>query len=297
MHYVFVINGRSDKAGVELEVRRQLEGSGISHEIYVTRGVGDATRYVNLYCDLGRYEEICFVACGGTGTANEVASAVVRHPGACMAFLALDGTCDYVKCWPDRDFSSLDAILAGEPLGVDVMKVGDNYAINSFSVGMDSMSAELADRYNADGVPDAYRRGVTGAVLRHRFNRFTVTVDGSRVGWGMNLLASVFNGSWYGGQFHAAPDADPCDGLLDVVVMRSMLLTEVALMMDKYRSGAHMTSPFCLRRMECCRGRHVELSSRDLMYASLDGEIFASTRFSVDILPGALTIILPAPKK
>ena len=58
MHYIFVINGREDKRWIADEVDRQIRqaGSGLDYEIYTTSGVGDATRFTRIYCDLDQVE-------------------------------------------------------------------------------------------------------------------------------------------------------------------------------------------------------------------------------------------------
>ena len=66
MKYIYIINGRADKASYYQEFFEQLKENPHPHEVYTTLGEGDATRYVRLYCDLHPDEEVCFVACGGS---------------------------------------------------------------------------------------------------------------------------------------------------------------------------------------------------------------------------------------
>lgn len=68
MYYIFVINGREDRAWILEEIKHQIQASNVrfDYETYVTRGVGDGTRFVKIYCDLHPQSEVCFVACGGS---------------------------------------------------------------------------------------------------------------------------------------------------------------------------------------------------------------------------------------
>ena len=77
MKYIYIINGRADKIPQYQELYDQLKEISHPYEIYTTIGEGDATRYVRLYCDLHPEEEVCFVACGGNGIINGVASGLV----------------------------------------------------------------------------------------------------------------------------------------------------------------------------------------------------------------------------
>ena len=79
MKYIYIINGRPDKAQYYSEFYEQLKQEPHVYEVYTTLGEGDATRYVRLYCDLHPEEEVCFVACGGNGIINGVASGLVGY--------------------------------------------------------------------------------------------------------------------------------------------------------------------------------------------------------------------------
>ena len=49
MKYIYIINGRADKAPQYQDFFQQLKDNPHLHEVYTTLGVGDATRYVRLY--------------------------------------------------------------------------------------------------------------------------------------------------------------------------------------------------------------------------------------------------------
>ena len=59
MLYIFIINGREDKSFVYDEVMRQIGevGSSLQYMVYRTRGVGDGTRFVRIYCDLHPHDK------------------------------------------------------------------------------------------------------------------------------------------------------------------------------------------------------------------------------------------------
>ena len=81
MKYIYIINGRADKAPQYKEFYAQLKEIPHPHEVYTTLGEGDATRYVRLYCDLHPEEEVCFVACGGNGIINGVSEKKLAPQG------------------------------------------------------------------------------------------------------------------------------------------------------------------------------------------------------------------------
>lgn len=293
MHYIFVINGRADKAFIQDEVREQLSHLDISYDIYVTDGAGDGTRFVNVYCDLNPKDEVCFVACGGAGTANEVMSGLVNRSNKCMAILHFSGTNDFCKNYPDRNFTSIKAIVEGEPVKVDVIKANDNYSLNVVNVGMDAWVCALAQRNAYDGDPDPYNSGVRQAVLKHRLNKIKVTADGVKMNHRYLMDAFVGNGQYCGGEFRCNPEGIVDDGWMEVLVLRIMSLMEFLIILPKYKKGEHLNNGYCRRRFHYMRAKHVELRSKDLIYLGLDGEVVAASYFELDLLEKSLNLILP----
>ena len=302
MHLIFVINGREDKAFIEEDVNRQIRefGPGLDYEFYRTRGVGDGTRFVKIYCDLHPAAKVCFVACGGSGILNEVVSGMVGSQDKQLAFLAYGSTNDFIKCFPDYDFTSLRKMLSGEIHPIDVIKVNDSYAVNVINIGFDAVVASIANQAIEDGAADAasvhraYNRGVFRAVMTARNNRIRVVADGERLNRFWMLLCTVANGRWCGGEFLCAPRAEVDDGWMEICLIRPMFLLAFLRILPIYRSGRHLDTPWAMKRMRYRRARHVDVISNDLIDVSLDGEIMSSHTFSIDILPQEVNFILPS---
>lgn len=296
MQYIFVVNGRKDKAPVLEKVQSAISSLGfeINKEIYVTTGAGDATRFVNIHCDLFSKDEICFVACGGAGIANEVASGLVGKKDKYMAIFHCDGTNDFCKIYPDKDFTDLNAVLTGEKMQIDVIQANDNYAINVINAGFDAHAAANGNENILEGKKNPYGKGVASALFLHRINKIKIAIDGQYIGRRIIQQAMFANGQVYGGVFRCAPDADPQDGLMDIGVIRPMILPVFLYFLSKFKTGTHLKNKFCQRQIICFKqGRHVEMWAKELIYLCLDGEIIASSHFNIDILDKALTLIVP----
>lgn len=297
MYYIFVINGREDYVGrIEDDLSVQLQGVDIKYEFYRTEGIGDGTRFVRIYCDLHRNIEVCFIACGGSGTANEVASGIVGFEGKSMAFLAYGATNDLTKYYNGRDFTSLEKILKGESAKIDIIKANDSYSINVINVGFDAYVAYLANKYLEEGINGvkAFRRSLRDSLLGHRLNNIRVTADGVRLNRKYMFLCSIGNASWCGGQYNCSPNARTDDGLMEVCMFKPMLLLIFLLILPKYTNGTYLNDKLSRRHLTYCQAKHIELDSKDLIFISTDGEIVASSHFDIDILPEAVNLILPA---
>ena len=280
MLYIFVINSREDyRSKIRAEVERQLSDCLVEHLIYETAGQGDAIRFVRLYCDLHDKEQACFVACGGAGTLCEVASALVGHKGKSLAFLAFGKINEFCKSWPSRDFHSLRKIVDGEHRPLDIIRVGDNYALNSVSIGF--------------GIRKADRTSTLRDLLPKSSSKIAVSIDGEALPFKSFPLAIFANGEWCGGHFHNSPEAVMDDGLMDVSIFKRTTMVQFFHVLRKCSIGAHLEDKFCRKRMVCRKARRVELSSRDLIYVVLDGEVVASTNFSVEVLPSEIDFVMP----
>ena len=307
MKYIYIINGRADKATQYQDFFQQLKDIPHLYEVYTTLGEGDATRYVRLYCDLHPDEEVCFVACGGNGIINGVASGLVgyMHSGdptaercnnKTMAILYFGGaTEDFIINFPGHDFRSVKDMLDGTVTPTDIIQVNDSYCLNVCNIGFNSKVASRANELVAVGksAHQAYTRGVMNAILTSRFNRIKVTVDGKRIARGSMVLCTVANGQRVGGEFNCAPNAKVDDGLMDVCYFRAMSLLRLLMLIPLYRSGKHIGSQPGKKKVLYRQAREVTISSKDLIDIYIDGEQLPGSQFHLKILPGALPLRLP----
>ncbi len=318
MKYIYIINGRADKASQYSDFFAQLKEVPHTYEVYTTLGEGDATRYVRLYCDLHPDEEVCFVACGGNGIINGVASglmgyleymkeSIANDSGRYSQFSILNfqfsmavlyfagATEDFIINYPGRNFRSVKEMLAGTVTPTDIIKVNDSYCLNVINLGFNSRVASRANELVAKGksAHEAYIRGVINAFLTSRFNRIRVTVDGERIARGLMVLCTIANGRRVGGEFNCAPTAKTDDGLIDVCYFRAMSLVRLLMLFPLYRSGQHIGSRPGRGKVLYRQAREVVVSSRDIIDIYLDGELLPGSHFEMKILPRALPLRLP----
>ena len=311
MKYIYIINGRADKTPYYEEFYAQLKEIPHTYTVYTTMGEGDATRYVRLYCDLHPEEEVCFVACGGNGIINGVASGLVGYAvssdeaaklcaNKTMAILYFGGaTQDFIVNLPGRNFQSVREMLDGSVTPIDIIQVNDSFCLNVCNLGFNSTVASRANELVAKGknAHQAYTRGVINAFLTSRFNRIKVVVDGKLIAPGRMVLCTVANGRRVGGEFNCAPTAKIDDGLMDVCYFRAMSLLRLLMLFPLYRSGKHIGSRPGKNKVLYRQAREVSISSKDLIDIYIDGEQLPGSQFNLKILPGALPLRLPKAKE
>jgi len=80
---------------------------------------------------------------------------------------------------------------------------------------------------------------------------------------------SVSNGKVEGGKFRIAPDADPCDGLLDVCILKAMPKWVFPNYVLKYLNGTQVDDA----RVLYCKASAVEVTVPEREVMHMDGEV------------------------
>jgi diacylglycerol kinase (ATP) len=94
----------------------------------------------------------------------------------------------------------------------------------------------------------------------------------------------------------ALPKAVIDDGLIDVCVIKKVGRLKAAGFMKLFRKGEHVDNPKTKDYVIYQRAKHVVVESvRPVAYA-IDGEVFRKEKIVVDMLPQALSFVVPAAK-
>ncbi|MCQ2057388.1 MAG: hypothetical protein MJY75_04175 [Bacteroidaceae bacterium] len=300
MKYCFIINngpGKTSNAPKIIDAISALD-TPIEHRIFKTTAVRTATEFVAAECRSHPEQEICFVACGGDGTINEVATGMMKGGprNKHLAVLSYGSGNDFIKYYPGLDFRSIRSLVNGTAHSIDIMKVnGCAYSINVCNFGFDATVCATANRLTRKGWHNVYRWGVAYAIFCARFNRIDVTADGEPLNRGRRmLLCTLGNNNYVGGEFRCSPRACNDDGLIEVGHVRSISLLNFLRLIKDYRNGTHLDNPATAGYFTYRRARKVEIHSHKPTELCLDGEMLPGQDFTVEIVPGAISFIIPS---
>ena len=295
MEYIFIVNNYAGKGKVKEKLELMLDEfkSKISYSIYETTIPQDATNYVKKYCEDFQDKTVCFVACGGDGTLNEVASGLAGSNNKYLAVIPLGSGNDFIKYYDDKNFSSINALLNGKPQKIDLVKVNDRYFINMGHCGFEAMVASVANKVKLKGKKHAYTKGIIAATLKGRFNKIDVFADGEKISKKSVLIFNFANGKFAGGNYKCSPRAINNDGLIDVVLVHSMPLLRFLTCIKKYKTGKHLDCEKLKDKVVYRQVKHLEIVSKKQIELSIDGEIITGNHFSVDIMPNEINFIEP----
>ncbi len=283
------ISGTSNKNGLPERIVQKLSEHDIRVDIANTTCRGDATRLAHEGIAAG-YDAI--LACGGDGTVNETARALVGS-GVTMGIIPAgsgNGLARHI-CTPIDAMQSLDTIIEGHTSDCDYGTVNDMPFFCTFGVGFD---AAVSDRFAASGQRGkiSYIKSAFEEFINFKCERYTLTADGKVVADDAFLVACC-NASQYGNNAYIAPHASITDGMIDVIVIRKASILQRAMLGIDLISGTIDQN----KLIETMRVKHVVIERSAPGSAHVDGEpVTLGEHLDVKCHAGALRLFTPADK-
>lgn len=297
MKHIFVINPAAGKGKaldfIKPKIEEVCKKFSLDYEIHVTEKKGDGIDFVKQRAASG--EELRFYACGGDGTLYEVVNGAYGFKNAQVAVIPLGSGNDFIRLFGNKeDFHKLEDLVNGVPVELDVIKCGDEIAINQCSMGMDAEVCAMQGKIKKFPLvtgEGAYYIGCLYALMRKFKNRFTISVDGGEPFERDCLFCVSGNSRWYGGGFKAAPLAYPDDGTLDFVIVECKFnRVKLASLLNKYKRGEHLEWDVTDFRA----GKTLKIHSDKPAAVNVDGETKYVNDTSFEIVEKGITFVVPA---
>lgn len=186
-----------------------------------------------------------------------------------------------------------DVVTTGTVRRIDAVRHVDEHGRTRWfagvlGAGFDSLVNERANSWPWPRGQMRYNLAIARELPLFRAIPYAVTVDGVRHQTSA-MLVVVGNGQSYGGGMRVVPDAELDDGLVDVLILHQISTLEFLKVFPTVFKGAHVGHP----AVEVIRGRRVTLEA-DGIVAYADGERFAPLPLTLEVVPGALSVIAPA---
>lgn len=186
-----------------------------------------------------------------------------------------------------------DLVSTGIPRTIDAVRHvdahgGRHWFVGVLGAGFDSVVNERANTWPWPKGNMRYNLAILRELPLFKAIPYVVTIDGVRHET-RAMLVAVGNGPSYGGGMQVLPGARFDDGLLDVLILHQISTLEFLKVFPKVFKGAHVTHP----AVEIIQGRSVTLEAAGIV-AYADGERFAPLPITVEVVPGAVTVLAPA---
>lgn len=276
-------------------VMRVLQRGGWGAEVLATGGPGDARRLA----EYGVAEGVDVVAVfGGDGTTMQAAAALVGTdvalgviPGGTGNLLAGNLR---IPASPER---AARALVAGRPRPFDLGRMERVSGVQYFAVacgaGYDArvMAATLSEHKRRWGMA-AYAATTLRLIGNIQSANYLITIDGVEYDAHAAMVLVANCGEVIPPFVKLGAGIRPDDGLLDVVVMRANSFGQsVRAVWDLLRDAP--TAEGIETYVGYARGREIRVETEPVEPVQLDGEPGGETPFTVNVVPGAIRIMVP----
>ena len=276
MKHLFIINpaaGSRDRTQYYKEqICRLCKERDLDFEIQVSKEPGHCTQLARQAAQTG--EEYRIYACGGDGTLSEVAAGAAGYPNVAVTVFSGGSGNDFVKLFNETEpFFHLERLLDAEETSFDMIRVnGENMALNICSVGLDARIGTDVSNYKRMPLLSGFRAYAASTVvnvIKGIAEHYVIQINGETID-GEKTMVCICNGRFYGGGFNPVPDADPTDGLLDVLVVEKVSRLQVPGVVGKYKNGRYKELPKLVRhfKTDCVR-----IICDKITPMNLDGEL------------------------
>lgn len=303
-HFLAVVNpaaggGRCGRLAPAALAR--LRSAGLTIDVAETHAAGHATQLAREAFQLGRRR---FLVVGGDGTSYEVVNGIftgkqpIDDERCALAFLPLGTGNSFLRDFVNHRGAQEIAAVArmmmnGTSRRCDVIRLrhagGELHYINLLTLGFAADVAEVTNRRFKRWGELGYILGVLTCLARLDRKGFPMRTDDAKEFDKRRCLFLAFSNSKFtGGKMMIAPDADPCDGLIEYVrwgpIGRIGLLRNLHSLFD----GTHVRHPLASRSGV----RRVEFALDAPVNVMIDGESLRLQCQTLEVLPSALDIMV-----
>jgi diacylglycerol kinase (ATP) len=297
---VFLVNPASanGKTGKRWpEIARAAHAAGLRGEAIFSERAGQLGDLAREAADEGAR---LLVVVGGDGTVHEVVNGLARREGVELALIPRGTGWDFARTHeiPKRLDGALRIALEGTARPFDLGRASYHaegaeamtWFANMASVGMSGAVAKKANSTTkALGAKTSYLLALGVVFARWKNVHLRVRVDEhERDALMEDTIVAV--GRYLAGGMKITPDAEPDDGLFDVLLIGDVTKTELVRVMPKIYRGTHLPHP----KGEVLRGSTVTIEADTPMPIQLDGEQPGTTPARFDVVPAAIRLRVPS---
>lgn len=290
--WIFIVNptaGNGFAGTIVPEINRMIEKHKIDGEIVLTERPGHASILSRLYFEKG-FNRI--IGVGGDGTLNEIARPLAGEKDVVIGIIPAGTGNDFIQIlgFPGRfGKNEWDIFFRESIISMDAGSVNGKIFLNGMGLGFDAQVA--AENYTEPGKVKkggAYKYiwHIIKTLLFYKEKQMVVTLGQAKSETDC-FINTISIGRRFAGGFFLTPQAIANDGLLDVCSIKRLNLIQRFKILLKVPKGKHITD----KKVNYYQTTGLNLEFQNEVPFHIDGELFFSGKFNVNILPGAFNII------
>ena len=285
----FIVNptaGNGKARAAQQAIRERLSALNIPFQFHETARKGDATR---IAAELTRSGADTVIAVGGDGTLNEVLNGL-NDPGAVKLGLIPSGSGNDFSATvriPSDPLAALQIVLSGEARPTDYMDCSGVRGINLIGAGID---VDILRNYEALGIRGSvgYLMSLVRTLFSFDFYEFSEQIDGKAIPH-RAFIACAGNGRTCGGGITLCPEAEPDDGLMDIVIVDNLRKSGIPAAFVKLMKKQILALPQTVFH----RADRLTIVSDKPLPIQIDGEIYENLPFDVRLIHDQLRMFRP----
>jgi diacylglycerol kinase family enzyme len=243
------------------------------------------------------FETVRVYAVGGDEILFDCLNSIVELPNIELAVMPYGATNDFIRAFGDGKielFRDLPSLADGAIIPTDMISVGNNFALNGCAVGLSpTVSARIRELLaNQDKGIGRFTLGLQSFIgkLATVFNKavvahnYKVTIDNTDYSGNYSQI-NIVNGPYFGRTRAAIPGVLPDDGLLDIVLFKSVGPLSLLRSLGKYSRGK--ISSNCIR----VQAKRISIASEKPVWMQMDNELLLETSISFEVVPEAVQVV------
>lgn len=295
MKHLFIINpaaGSRDRTGIYRRNIDEICGKrNMDYRIEVSSAPGECKRLAREAAETG--EEYRIYSCGGDGTLNEIVTGAAGFDNVAVTMYSGGSGNDFARIFSDTEaFRDLERLLDSEEATFDLIRCNEYISLNICSVGLDARIGTDVASYKRLPLLSGFRAYAASAlvnVIRGISDHYVVEINGERID-GEQTMICVCNGRYYGGGFNPIPEADPSDGMLDVLLVKKVSRWNVASLIGKYKAGRYRELPHLIRYF---RTKELKILCDHPSAINLDGELRMAKEMHIRVAKEKIRFFYP----
>lgn len=299
MKHIFIINPAAGKSDSRQRVFQMAEGlrerHGLDVACMLTKSAGHAAALSRSIAAQGG--GVRFYACGGDGTASEVANGVAGFPNAAMTVIPIGTGNDLLKNFgaDAEKFRDPENLWNGEIHALDLIDCNGRLCVTIACSGVDARIARDVHKYSVTPLLSGKASYIASLAVNFLFkgigSHWTVSLDGEELAERDFSLIAVCNGRCYGGGFMPVAEASMTDGVLNTLVVRQVSRLRFLQFVGDYSRGGYDKFP---RFASCHTPSVVRIRSEKAdVVTCLDGECFVSDDVTLRLSDKKLRFFAP----